>query len=128
MTFSGDGFTTVFGYSNAESTRTAITCKLKPEPVFNLPINDVTITFGGETIGWNNSLTTRNGTVTFKSNNAETVEVDTNGILTIKNIGISTITVSVAEGAGSFTQPTFDTVTGTLTYGWNTERHGYSRI
>lgn len=137
----------------AESPRTAVTCKLKPIPVFSAPISNVTPTFGDASIEWTNTLTTGNGTVTFKSSNAGVAEVNTAGTLTIGNAGTATITVTVAEGTtnrakdftytvtvspknvsgirdaiaqnvieskGDFTVPTgFDGLTGTLTYGWD---------
>lgn len=140
--------------NKAESTRIKVTCMLKPEPIFNSDISNMTVSYGDEQIVWSNSLLIGNGNVSFQSSNTDVASVDTNGTLTIKNIGSSTITVSVAEGTnnrakaftytvivnpknvtetlaelnqniieniGSFTEPTFNSVTGTLSYSWNSE-------
>ncbi len=140
--------------NKAESPRTKVTCMLKPEPVFNLEISNMIVSYGDENVIWSNSLKTGDGNISFQSSNTDVASVDANGTLTIKNIGSSTITVSVAEGTnnrakaftytvtvnpknvtetlaessqnvieniGSFTEPTFNSVTGTLSYSWNLE-------
>lgn len=140
--------------NKAESPHTKVTCTLKPEPVFNSDISNVTAIYGDGELTWNNSLKTGDGVVSFQSSNNDVVEVSSNGTLTIKDVGSSTITVSVAEGTnnraktfaytvsvnpkdvtetiagssqniienvGSFTEPTFNSVTGTLKYSWNSE-------
>lgn len=84
--------------SKAESTRIAVTCNLKPLPVFNTAITDVTATCGDDPITWANILATGDGIFNFKSSNAGVAEVDTAGTLTIGNAGTATITVTVAEG------------------------------
>lgn len=136
----------------AESTRTAVTCILKPEPEFTNAIEAVTATYGDEPIVWDNALKTGDGVITFQSDKDNVAEVATDGTLTIKGVGTATITVTVAEGTanraktftytmtvspknvqesrapstqnvmegkGTFTEPTFDTITGALTYGWD---------
>lgn len=140
--------------NKAESTRTIVTCMLKPEPVFNSEISNMAVSYGDEQVVWSNYLKTGNGNVSFQSSNTDVASVDANGNLTINNIGSSTITVSVAEGTnnrakaftyivtvnpkivtetiaessqnvieniGSFTEPAFNSVTGTLSYSWNLE-------
>jgi hypothetical protein len=137
----------------AESTtRTAVTCILKPEPEFTNEIKDVTTNYGAQPIVWNNPLKTGDGAITFASDKNNVAEVTSDGTLTIKGVGTATITVAVAEGPnnrakaftykmtisqknvqesraqstqsvvegkGAFTQPTFDAITGTLTYAWD---------